>query len=182
MPRSRCRRAAGSWSESHLHKVSASELVTVRLPTNRELPLHDASWRQRTLSYPTCIMQDMSQPSAHRHHAIDYVELTVTDLEQAKRFYSEAFGWRFNDYGPEYAGIQSPQGGSAPEVGGLTTGQEVRAGGPFVLLYSTDLNRSVEAVKNAGGQVVNGPYEFPGGRRFHFTDPSGNELGVWAEA
>jgi uncharacterized protein len=51
-----------------------------------------------------------------------------------------------------------------------------------VLLYSTDLNRSVEAVKNAGGQVVNGPYEFPGGRRFHFTDPSGNELGVWAEA
>jgi predicted enzyme related to lactoylglutathione lyase len=58
----------------------------------------------------------------------------------------------------------------------------VRAGGPFVLLYSTDLNRSVEAVKNAGGQVVNGPYEFPGGRRFHFTDPSGNELGVWAEA
>jgi predicted enzyme related to lactoylglutathione lyase len=127
-------------------------------------------------------MQDMSQPSAHRHHAIDYVELTVTDLEQAKRFYSEAFGWRFNDYGPEYAGIQSPQGESAPEVGGLRADQEVRAGGPFVLLYSTDLNRSVEAVKHAGGQVVNGPYEFPGGRRFHFADPSGNELGVWAEA
>jgi predicted enzyme related to lactoylglutathione lyase len=114
-------------------------------------------------------MQNMSQPSAHRHHAIDYVELTVTDLEQAKRFYTEAFGWQFNDYGPEYAGIHSPQGESAPEVGGLRTGQEVRAGGPFVLLYSTDLNRSVEAVENAGGQVVNGPYEFPGGRRFHFT-------------
>jgi predicted enzyme related to lactoylglutathione lyase len=127
-------------------------------------------------------MLDMSQSSAHRHHAIDYVELTVTDLEQAKRFYSEAFGWRFNDYGPEYAGIQSPQGASAPEVGGLSKGQEVRAGGPLVLLYSTDLDRSVEAVQHAGGQVVNGPYEFPGGRRFHFTDPSGNELGVWAEA
>ena len=127
-------------------------------------------------------MQDMSPSYAHRHHAIDYVELTVTDLEQAKRFYSEAFGWRFNDYGPEYAGIQSPQGASAPEVGGLSKGQEVRSGGPFVLLYSTDLNRSVEAVKHAGGQVVNGPYAFPGGRRFHFTDPSGNELGVWAEA
>jgi uncharacterized protein len=134
------------------------------------------------MSYPMCTMQDMSQPSAHRHHAIDYVELTVTDLEQAKRFYSEAFGWRFNDYGPEYAGIQGPQGASAPEVGGLSKGQEVRSGGPLVLLYSTDLDRSVAAVKNAGGQVVNGPYEFPGGRRFHFTDPSGNELGVWAEA
>jgi uncharacterized protein len=123
-----------------------------------------------------------AQSSAHRHHAIDYVELTVTDLEQAKRFYSEAFGWRFNDYGPEYAGIQSPQGASAPEVGGLSQGQEVRSGGLLVLLYSSDLNRSVEAVKHAGGQVVNGPYAFPGGRRFHFTDPSGNELGVWAEA
>lgn len=127
-------------------------------------------------------MQHMTQLSPHRHHALDYVELTVTDLEQAKRFYTEAFGWRFNDYGPGYAGIQSPQGEAAPEVGGLRTGQEVRAGGPFLLLYSTDLDRSVEAVKNAGGQVVNGPYEFPGGRRFHFTDPSGNELGVWAEA
>src|SRR4029453_15171619 len=133
------------------------------------------------LSYPTCILRNMSQPSAHRHHAIDYVELTVTDLEQAKRFYSEAFGWGFNDYGPEYAGIQSPQGGSAPEVGGLSKGQQVRAGGPFVLLYSADLNQSVEAVKDAGGQGGNGPYAFPGGRRFHFTDPSGNELGVWAE-
>ena len=124
----------------------------------------------------------MSEPSAHRHHAIDYVELTVTDLEQAKRFYSEAFGWGFNDYGPTYAGIQSPQGAAAPEVGGLTTGREVRAGGLLVLLYSADLDRSVAAVENAGGQVVDGPYDFPGGRRFHFTDPSGNELGVWAEA
>jgi predicted enzyme related to lactoylglutathione lyase len=122
-------------------------------------------------------MQEMSGPSVHLHHAIDYVELTVTDLEQAKRFYTQAFGWRFTDYGPEYAGIQSPQGGSAPEVGGLRTGQEVRAGGPFVLLDSTDLNQSVEAVKNAGGQVVNGPYEFPGGRRFHFTTRAGTN---WA--
>ncbi|MEV0697042.1 VOC family protein [Saccharopolyspora sp. NPDC050389] len=124
----------------------------------------------------------MSQSSPHRHHAIDYVELTVTDLELAKRFYAEAFGWRFNDYGPGYAGIRGAQDESAPEVGGLRADQEVRAGGPLVLLYSTDLDRSVEAVKHAGGRVVNGPYEFPGGRRFHFTDPSGNELGVWAEA
>lgn len=116
-----------------------------------------------------------------RHHAIDYVELTVTDLEQARRFYSRAFGWGFNDYGPQYAGIQDPQDAEAPEVGGLALGERVRAGGPFVLLYSTDLDRSVEAVREAGGRVVRGPYAFPGGRRFHFTDPSGNELGVWAQ-
>ncbi|WP_320068512.1 VOC family protein [Micromonospora sp. RTGN7] len=122
----------------------------------------------------------MSEPYPHRHHAIDYMEFTVTDLDLAKRFYAEAFAWQFNDYGPGYAGIRSPHGDSAPEVGGLCADQEVRAGGPLVLLYSADLDRSVQAVKDAGGQVV-GPYEFPGGRRFHFTDPSGNELGVWSE-
>ncbi|MCP2330758.1 VOC family protein [Actinoalloteichus caeruleus] len=122
----------------------------------------------------------MSEPRTHQHHALDYIELAVTDLERAKRFYSEAFGWRFNDHGPGFAGIRSPRGDA--EVGGLRTTDEVRTGGPLVLLYSADLDRSVEAVRNAGGQVVNGPYEFPGGRRFHFTDPSGNELGVWAEA
>ncbi|GAA3390521.1 VOC family protein [Cryptosporangium minutisporangium] len=124
----------------------------------------------------------MSETAAHRHHAIDYIELPVTDLAAAKRFYADAFGWQFNDYGPGYAGIQSPEGGSA-EVGGLRAEAEVHAGGgPLVLLFSTDLDRSVEAVRNAGGTVVNGPYDFPGGRRFHFTDPTGNELGVWAEA
>jgi predicted enzyme related to lactoylglutathione lyase len=69
-----------------------------------------------------------------------------------------------------------------PEVGGLAAGTEVRAGGPLVLLYSADLDRTLAAVTSAGGRVVSGPYEFPGGRRFHFQDPSGNELGVWAEA
>jgi len=120
-------------------------------------------------------------PESHRHHAIDYVELTVTDLEQAKRFYNAAFGWQFNDYGPEYAGIQHPEG-EAAEVGGLRLGKQTSPGGPLVLLYSTDLDLTVSAVTQAGGTVVAGPYEFPGGRRFHFTDPSGNELGVWAEA
>ena len=69
-----------------------------------------------------------------------------------------------------------------PEVGGLRADAQVSAGGPLVLLYSDDLDKSVDAVNNAGGRVTNGPYEFPGGRRFHFTDPSGNELGVWSEA
>lgn len=124
----------------------------------------------------------MPDPPPPRHHAIDYVELAVTDLERAKAFYAEAFGWQFNDYGPQYAGIRDPWDDSGAEMGGLRLGPEVRAGGPLVLLYSTDLDRSVEAVTRAGGRVVSGPYEFPGGRRFHFTDPSGNELGVWADA
>ncbi|WP_040838826.1 VOC family protein [Nocardia brevicatena] len=123
----------------------------------------------------------MSDTSAHVHHGIDYIELTVTDLEAAKRFYSAAFGWQFNDYGSAYSGIRRFDG-SEGEAGGLAPGTEVHTGGPRVLLYSDDLEASVTAVRNAGGTVTEGPFEFPGGRRFHFTDPSGNELGVWTEA
>ena len=112
----------------------------------------------------------------HTHHAIDYVEFTVTDLELAKRFYAAAFGWRFNDYGPDYAGIV----GVERELGGLARGEEVRTGGPLVVLYSDDLDASLAAVEGAGGKVVKAPFGFPGGRRFHFTDPSGNELAVWS--
>ncbi len=128
-------------------------------------------------------MGAMSEDASHQHHAIDYIELAVTDLDAAKRFYGDAFGWQFNDYGPEYAGIRRPGGGAAEEVGGLRHDPQARTGGgPLVLLYSADLDRSVEAVRAAGGTVVVEPYGFPGGRRFHFADPSGNELGIWAEA
>jgi uncharacterized protein len=117
--------------------------------------------------------------STHRHHALDYIEIPAVDVAAAKQFYGSAFGWVFNDYGPDYAGIQDPARPRA-EVGGLAKADAVRPGGPLVLLFSDDLDASVEAVVGAGGRIVNGPYEFPGGRRFHFTDPSGNELGVWA--
>jgi predicted enzyme related to lactoylglutathione lyase len=121
----------------------------------------------------------MADTPEHTHHAIDYIELTVPDLAEAKRFYAAAFAWEFTDYGPAYAGIRGPRGG---EAGGLRHDPEPpRPGGPLVLLYSADLDRTVEAVEAAGGAVVQGPYAFPGGRRFHFRDPSGNELGVWAE-
>ncbi len=123
----------------------------------------------------------MTDSSAARHHAIDYVELTVTDLAEAKRFYADAFDWSFTDYGPAYAGIRGA-GEGAPEVGGLRLdAQPPRPGGPLVLLFSADLDRTLAAVESAGGRVTEGPYPFPGGRRFHFADPSGNELGVWAE-
>ena len=103
---------------------------------------------------------------------------TSSDLAAAKEFYAAAFGWAFNDYGPEYSGIRSPDGEG--EVGGLNPAREPKPGGPLVLLYSDDLDATVSAVESAGGRVLEGPYDFPGGRRFHFADPSGNELGAWA--
>jgi predicted enzyme related to lactoylglutathione lyase len=116
----------------------------------------------------------------HQHHAIDYIELAARDLQATTAFYAAAFGWQFNDYGPEYAGIRDAAGDG--EVGGINaTGSAAPSpGGPLVMLYSDDLDASVESVKEAGGQVTEDPYEFPGGRRFHFADPAGNELGVWA--
>lgn len=114
--------------------------------------------------------------SSHTHHAIDYIELTATDLEAAKGFYAKAFGWSLNDYGPDYAGIQ----GDGAEQGGLRRDGELSA--PLVILYSDDLEASVEAVEAAGGTIVKPIEGFPGGRRFHFADPAGNELAVWSEA
>ncbi len=112
------------------------------------------------------------------HHTIDYVELPARDLPATRAFYETAFGWQFNEYGPEYAGIAAASGDG--EVGGLdgTAGNDRRA--PLVLLYSDDLDASLTAVQASGGAVTQEPYAFPGGRRFHFTDPSGTELGVWS--
>lgn len=115
----------------------------------------------------------------HAHHGIDYIELAATDLATSKKFYTAAFGWQFTDYGPEYSGIQ----GVGREQGGLRHDPAyvgVR-GGPLVVLFSSDLDATVKAVRGAGGVITTAPFEFPGGRRFHFTDPSGNELAVWSE-
>ena len=124
----------------------------------------------------------MSSHTHAVHHSIDYVELPVTDLAAAQAFYGAAFGWEFVPYGPGYAGIRTAAESGEDEAGGLRLAEaaDVSRGGPFVLLFSEDLDATLAAVQGAGGQVVEGPYEFPGGRRVHFLDPSGNELGVWA--
>jgi predicted enzyme related to lactoylglutathione lyase len=114
----------------------------------------------------------------HTHHSIDYVEFTVRDLAEAKKFFAAAFGWTFNDYGPGYAGIRRTDGS---EAGGMYPTAELRRGGPLVILYSENLEASLAAVQSAGGVIVREPFAFPGGRRFHFADPSGNELAVWSE-
>lgn len=115
------------------------------------------------------------------HHAISYVELGVTDLPTTRSFYEAAFGWGFNDYGGAYAGIKAPDGDG--EVGGLNPGSAPgTSGSPLILLFSDDLDATLAAVQAAGGTIAAEPYEYPGGRRFEFTDPSGNRLGVYAEA
>ena len=112
------------------------------------------------------------------HHTIDYIEINTSDLAASRAFYEQAFGWTFNDYGPTYAGIRAASGDG--EVGGLNGTGTPGPGGPLVLLFSDDLDATVTAVESAGGSITTAPHEFPGGRRFEFSDPVGNVLGVWA--
>ena len=110
---------------------------------------------------------------------IDYVEISVDDLEQAKAFYGKALGWAFNDYGPDYAGIQDP---SRPgqEFGGLNPLPATSRGDGVVALVQTDdVDAALASVLGAGGTTHVELHEYPGGRRFLFADPWGNILGVY---
>jgi predicted enzyme related to lactoylglutathione lyase len=120
----------------------------------------------------------MADTSASRHHTFDYVELAAPDLAAGKAFYGDAFGWTFTDYGPAYAGINRPGGDG--EMGGLNPERPAGPGLPLVVVYSDDLDATLEAVRAGGATIDEEPFEFPGGRRFHFTDPAGNSLAVWS--
>ena len=104
---------------------------------------------------------------------IDYIEIPVTDIEQAKQFYGGLFGWSLKDYGADYTSFDD--GGMR---GGFQKVETVSAGGPLIVLYAVDLKTMQEKIRAAGGTIVKDIFEFPGGRRFHFTDPSGNLLGL----
>lgn len=123
---------------------------------------------------------EAESPMPFDHHVINYLEFTVPDLEVAKRFYGEAFGWTFQDYGPEYAGMQKAGG---EEFGGLALEPVSEDAGPrggvLAVVYSDELDASLASVRGAGGRITKEPFDFPGGRRFQFLDPAGNELAVW---
>ena len=110
----------------------------------------------------------------HVNGRIDYCELAATDLAAMKQFYGSAFGWRFTDYGPTYAAFAES---------GLDGGIQAEEGGkpPLIILYADDLEAMLARIKAAGGTISREIFSFPGGRRFHFRDPSGNELAVWSE-
>ena len=106
---------------------------------------------------------------------IDYVEFPGADLFEIKRFYGEAFGWAFQDHGPAYLAFE----GEGAD-GGFSAHADEAPAKPMVVLYAHDLEAMEAKVRTAGGVITRGIFSFPGGRRFHFRDPSGNELGVWS--
>ena len=107
---------------------------------------------------------------------IDYIEFPATDIAKTKAFYERAFGWKFTDYGPDYTSFEDGR-----IAGGFTKEGKVVRGGPLVVLYASDLAATEQKVRDAGGTITKDAFPFPGGHRFHFADPSGNELAVWSE-
>ncbi len=107
---------------------------------------------------------------------IDYIELPALDIMEAKRFYGDVFEWKFVDYGPDYSSFNDGR-----LDGGFRKEQSIKKGGPLIIMYSLNLERIKEKIQLSGGAIVQDIFEFPGGRRFHFTDPSGNELAVWSD-
>jgi predicted enzyme related to lactoylglutathione lyase len=118
----------------------------------------------------------MLMSQAEQDRRVDYIEFRAKDISEAKRFYAEVFGWEFTDYGPDYTSFNDGR-----LAGGFAAAPEVAAGGPLVVLYATNLEDIEARIKESGGRIVRETFEFPGGRRFHFTDPSGNELAVWSD-
>jgi hypothetical protein len=116
----------------------------------------------------------MSAPENDRR--IDYVEFNVADIGRSRAFYAQAFGWTMTDYGPDYCAFADGR-----LEGGFTTQGKPVPGGPLVILYADDLAAVQSAVEGAGGRIVKPAFDFPGGRRFHFSDPDGYELAVWSK-
>ena len=121
----------------------------------------------------------MSHP-AH-HHKIGYIEFTTNNIEQTKRFYSSVFGWSFQDWGPDYISFDAASGGANGGFAKRTKEQEPGTNAALIVLYSAHLKDTEDAIVAAGGNIVVPTFEFPGGRRFHFSDGAGNVLGVWSE-
>jgi len=108
---------------------------------------------------------------------LDYIELAAPhgSLDSVKAFYASVFGWSFTDYGPTYAAFDEGL------EGGFQAERDAAPAKPLPILYSENLEDTFAAVESAGATIVMPIFSFPGGRRFHFNDPAGNELAVWGE-
>lgn len=115
-------------------------------------------------------------PQSDHDRQVDYIEFGATDIGRTKQFYQQVFGWRFEDYGPDYTSFQDGR-----LSGGFTTDAPARAANPLVVIYADQLEAVAAKVEQAGGKIIKPAYSFPGGRRFHFSDPNGNELAVWSD-
>jgi predicted enzyme related to lactoylglutathione lyase len=134
---------------------------------------------RHALLLATLALTPMTQQSltpAEHDHRIDYIEMSATNVAATKKFYVDAFGWKFTDYGPDYTSFADGR-----LMGGFAKAASVQRGGPLIVIFAVDLADAEKRVRAAGGTITKPVFSFPGGHRFHFTDPSGNELAVWSD-
>lgn len=115
----------------------------------------------------------------HEHEKLNYVEFASPDLEATKLFFEQAFNWSFVDYGPEYTAFSGEGLDGGFFKADMCTSPS--NGGALLVFYSNDLESTLGKVSQAGGNIVKPIFAFPGGWRFHFTEPSGNEFAVWSD-
>lgn len=115
----------------------------------------------------------------NEHEKINYIEFPAKDIEATKTFFIDVFGWSFVDYGPEYAAFSNEgvDGGFFKSDLSIST----ENGSALIVFYSKDLEKTQSKIENAGGSIIKSIFTFPGGRRFHFSDPNGNEYAVWSD-
>jgi len=115
----------------------------------------------------------------NEHEKINYVELPSKNLEETKRFFTQAFGWEFQDFGPEYTAFsnQGLDGGFFK----ANLSSSTNTGAALIVFYSKNIEETQAKIKAAGGTIIKPIFSFPGGRRFHFSEPAGNEFAVWSE-
>ncbi len=113
------------------------------------------------------------------NNKINYIEFPSRDLSVTKEFFTKVFGWTFMDFGPDYVAFENAgiRGGFFKSDMCVST----ENGSALVVLYSSDLEQTMDNIENADGLIIKPIFSFPGGRRFHFEDPNGNEYAVWSD-
>ena len=115
----------------------------------------------------------------HHHEKINYVEFPAKDINLAKHFFVEAFGWSFTDYGPDYTAFSNEGLDGGFFTSDLSSSTD--NGSTLIVFYSKKLEDTQKKIEDAGGKIIKAIFSFPGGRRFHFSDPNGNEYAVWSK-
>ena len=115
----------------------------------------------------------------NEHEKINYVEFPAKNIEATKNFFTAVFNWSFVDFGPEYTAFSNEGLDGGFFKSDLTV--STNNGSALIVFYSNDLEKTQSKIESAGGSIIKPIFSFPGGRRFHFSDPNGNEYAVWSD-